>query len=83
MCRLNGLWFCHVLPPLEVDEYTTAPRLFASKWAIKKKRRIYNEKKAVLSGRLGDFNTGLETVCACVSTFRWVAVHEMVEPARC
>ena len=36
----------------EVDEYTTAPRLFASKWAIKKKRRIYNEKKAVLSGRL-------------------------------
>ncbi|CAL1154337.1 unnamed protein product [Cladocopium goreaui] len=43
----------------EVDEYTTAPRLFASKWAIKKKRRIYNEKKAVLSGRLGDFNTGV------------------------
>ena len=60
MCRLNGL-----LPPLEVDEYTTAPKLFASKWAIKKKRRIYNEKKAVLSGRLGDFNTGLETVCVC------------------
>ena len=43
----------------EVDEYTTAPRLFASKWAIKKKRRIYNEKKATLSGRLGDFNTGV------------------------
>ena len=43
----------------EVDEYTTAPRLFASKWAIKKKRRIYNERKAVLSGRLGDFNTGV------------------------
>ena len=43
----------------EVDEYTTAPRLFASKWAIKKKRRIYNEKKAVLSGRLGNFNTGV------------------------
>eukprot|EP00438_Fugacium_kawagutii_P008951 Skav215547 [mRNA] locus=scaffold3091:105684:112572:- [translate_table: standard] len=43
----------------EVDEYTTAPRLFASKWAIKKKRRIYNERKATLSGRLGDFNTGV------------------------
>ncbi|CAJ1335612.1 unnamed protein product [Effrenium voratum] len=43
----------------EVDEYTTAPRLFASKWAIKKKRRIYNEKKQTLSGRLGDFNTGV------------------------
>lgn len=43
----------------EVDEYTTAPRLYASKWAIKKKRRIYNERKATLSGRLGDFNTGV------------------------
>ena len=43
----------------EVDEYTTAPRIFASKWALKKKRRIYNEKKATLSGRLGELNTGL------------------------
>eukprot|EP00403_Amphidinium_massartii_P039880 CAMPEP_0178435030 /NCGR_PEP_ID=MMETSP0689_2-20121128/33721_1 /TAXON_ID=160604 /ORGANISM="Amphidinium massartii, Strain CS-259" /LENGTH=826 /DNA_ID=CAMNT_0020057097 /DNA_START=59 /DNA_END=2539 /DNA_ORIENTATION=+ len=32
----------------EVDAYTTAPKLFASKWAIKKKRRVYNEKKALM-----------------------------------
>eukprot|EP00930_Biecheleria_cincta_P045792 TRINITY_DN31563_c0_g1_i1.p1 TRINITY_DN31563_c0_g1~~TRINITY_DN31563_c0_g1_i1.p1 ORF type:complete len:924 (+),score=149.99 TRINITY_DN31563_c0_g1_i1:70-2841(+) len=43
----------------EVDSYTTAPKIFASKWKIKRKRRLYNEKKAVLDGKLGDFNTGL------------------------
>jgi len=43
----------------EVDDYTTAPTLFASKWNLKRRRTIYNEKKMTLSGRLGDFNTGL------------------------
>uniref|UniRef100_A0A7S4PXA8 RNA helicase n=1 Tax=Alexandrium monilatum TaxID=311494 RepID=A0A7S4PXA8_9DINO len=42
----------------EVDEYTTAPRLFASKWALKKKRKRYNEMKMTLNNRLGDFDTG-------------------------
>jgi len=42
----------------EVDAYTTAPHLTASTWNIKKKRRIYNEQKQLMSGRLGDFNTG-------------------------
>eukprot|EP00931_Biecheleriopsis_adriatica_P086237 TRINITY_DN60949_c0_g1_i1.p1 TRINITY_DN60949_c0_g1~~TRINITY_DN60949_c0_g1_i1.p1 ORF type:complete len:883 (-),score=151.39 TRINITY_DN60949_c0_g1_i1:20-2668(-) len=43
----------------EVDEYMTAPKLFASRFAIKRKRKRYNEQKATLSGRLGDFNYGL------------------------
>lgn len=42
----------------EVDEYTTAPRLFASKWAIKKKRKVYNERKMTLCNQLGDYDTG-------------------------
>lgn len=29
----------------EVDEYTTAPKLFSSRWNIKRKRRLYNEQK--------------------------------------
>jgi len=43
----------------EVDDYTTAPTLWASKWNIKRRRKLYNEKKMTLNGRLGDYNTGL------------------------
>jgi len=32
----------------EVDEYTTAPKIFGSDWANKKRRKNYNEKKALL-----------------------------------
>jgi len=42
----------------EVDDYTTAPKLFASKYSIKRKRRRYNERKQTLSNRLGDYDTG-------------------------
>lgn len=35
----------------EVDDYTTAPRMFGSKWKLKKLRKRYNEEKAVLSNR--------------------------------
>lgn len=42
----------------EVDEYTTAPRIYSSKWNIKQKRKIYNEKKMTLNGKLGDFDYG-------------------------
>eukprot|EP00933_Yihiella_yeosuensis_P015934 TRINITY_DN13763_c0_g2_i1.p1 TRINITY_DN13763_c0_g2~~TRINITY_DN13763_c0_g2_i1.p1 ORF type:complete len:958 (-),score=146.44 TRINITY_DN13763_c0_g2_i1:320-3154(-) len=43
----------------EVDDYMTAPRLFGSKFKLKRKRRKYNEAKMLLSGRLGDQNYGV------------------------
>jgi len=43
----------------EVDSYTTAPRIWASKWDIKRRRKIYNEKKMTLDPLYGDGNTGV------------------------
>jgi len=43
----------------EVDEYTSAPRFFASKYKIKKRRKQHMYKKRVLDWKMGDFNKGL------------------------
>jgi len=43
----------------EVDEYTSAPRFFASKFKIRKRRKQYMYKKRVLDWKMGDFNKGI------------------------
>lgn len=42
----------------EVDAYTTAPNLYATKWSIKRRRKLYNEQKVLTNAKLGDFDTG-------------------------
>jgi len=42
----------------EVDEYTTAPKIFGSEWAKHRKRKVYNEKKTVMDNVLREHNTG-------------------------
>eukprot|EP00929_Paragymnodinium_shiwhaense_P114621 TRINITY_DN83071_c0_g1_i1.p1 TRINITY_DN83071_c0_g1~~TRINITY_DN83071_c0_g1_i1.p1 ORF type:complete len:938 (+),score=194.47 TRINITY_DN83071_c0_g1_i1:41-2815(+) len=37
----------------EVDDYMTAPNLFASTWSIKKKRKLFNERKGYLLDKNG------------------------------
>jgi len=43
----------------EVDSYTKSPKVFASKWGMQRKRRLFRKRKMVLDQRLGEFNTGV------------------------